>query len=465
MCRMSLDPLIDREADLSRLEAAWFQATGGKPQLAVVWGRRRVGKTFLLSHFAAKKRAVFFAATQQSEAIELMRLHEAVERGLGSSAADLAGGGFVNWEAALRFLAASARREPLLVICDEVPYLSQSTPGFPSIVQSVWDHVARGTRLMLVLTGSAIGTIESLLGPGGSLRGRPTVGLRLDPFGLIEARAFLPSLDPVSLFEAYAACGGYPLHLKSWDQRASTHLNLLRLAGNAGGILMEDASAILQEELAGTGGYPRILAAIGRGRTRPSEIESDAGQRIEHPLDVLVRSGFVRRALPVGSPRKTRPLYDIDDAYLAFWFTVLYSELGLVGAGQGRAVLARRRPQWQRHLGWVFEEQARTHAARLAAGGMLPEDMVTGRWWASTGEPCEVDVLGLRGSRTYLLGEARWQERPLGMRDLRTLMTKVRRVPNPVDDPRWALWGRGGVDSEVRRFGALGFDLEDMIEA
>lgn len=460
---MTLEPFLNRRVELNRLEEAWGRTTAGRPQLVVVWGRRRVGKTFLLSHFAGGKRAVFFAATQQSEAVELTRLLEAVTRDLGRPAADLAGGGFRTWEAALRFLAASARDDPLLVVLDEVPYLARSTKGFPSIVQSVWDHVPRGSKLMLVLTGSAVGTMESVIGPGGALRGRPTETMRLDPLDLHAAKAFLPRLNAVELFEAYAACGGYPLHLKIWDASATTQTNLLRLAATAGGILLDDAAGILAEELPDVGGYPRILAAIGRGRTRKSEIQSEAEQRIEHPLEILTRAGFVRRTVPVGAPRRARPLYEIADTYLAFWFGVLYSDLAHIEAGQGRAVLARRRPQWERHLGWVFEEQARAHAARLVAKGELPEDMVVGRWWASSGDPCEVDVLGLRGSRAALLGEARWQRRPLGMRELGELMAKTSRTPRPVDEPIYALWGRAGVDAGVRKAGVLGFDLRSIL--
>lgn len=455
--------LLDRKEESARLEAAWVAAARGVRQLGVVWGRRRVGKTFLLSQFAASRRAVFFAATQQAEAVELRRLHEAVGRDLGEVATDSAGGGFTSWETALRFLASQARDEPLLAVLDEVPYLARSTPGFASIIQSVWDHLATRSHLMLVLTGSAIGTIEDMLGAGGALRGRPTLSMRLDPVDLVAARAFLPELEPEQLLEAYAACGGYPLHLNAWNQGVTTATNLLHLAGTAGGLLVDDAAGILAEELGEADGYRRVLGAIGRGRTRLSDIQTEAGQRIEHPLEVMLRAGFVRRSLPVGAPRKARPIYELGDAYLAFWFSVLYSDLAHIDGGQGRAVLARRQPQWARHLGWVFEEEARRHATRLVASGKLPEDLVVGRWWTSAGEPCEMDVLGLQGAHTRLLGEAKWQSQPLGLKELRGLMAKTSRVPSPVEDPVFALWGRRGVDPEVRAAGAWGFEVADLI--
>ncbi len=460
---MAVESLLGRNAELTQLEDAWAQAQTGQPQLVVLWGRRRVGKTFLLSHFVQGKRAIFFGATQQAEGIELARFSDAVARDLGAHAADLTGGGFGSWEAALRFVAASAAQQPLVVVLDEVTYLAKSTRGFASIVQVVWDHLRPGTRIMLVLTGSAVGAIESMLGPGGALRGRPTLAKRLDPLSPIRARSFLPRLAVTPFLEAYAACGGYPLHLRSWDPKASTDANLLRLAGTPGGLLFEDALGILREELPETGGYPRILAAIGRGRTRASEIADEAAQRIEHPLDVLVRAGFVRRSVPLGAPRRARPIYEIDDPYLAFWFGVLYSDADQINAGQGRAVLKRRREQWQKHLGWVFEELARDHARRLVDAGALPDDLVVGRWWSASGPSVEFDVLGIRGTRSMLLGEARWQSRPLGHRDVAQLMAKAAAVPRLASEPILALWGRGGLDPATRSERILGYDLNDML--
>lgn len=457
--------MIDREHELASLEQAWEQAAAGRPQLAVVWGRRRVGKTFLLSHFAEGRRAVFFGATQQAEGIELSRLADAVRRDLGDRAADLAGGRFASWEAALRFFVALAAEEPLTVVLDEVPYLVRSTLGFPSIVQAVWDHVPAGTKLTVVLTGSAIAMMEAMVGAGGALRGRPTLTLRLGPLDPWQARAFLPRLEPAAYLEAYAACGGYPLHLSAWDEGAGVESNLVRLAGTPGGILLKDASGMLVEELPHAGGYARILAAVGRGRTHYGEIAADSDQRVERPLEILIRAGLLAKTLPVGAPRGARASYELADPYLAFWFGVLYSEIPQIEAGQGRAVMRRRAPERLRHTGAVFEETARAHARRLAARGELPEDLVVGRWWAARGEPCEVDVLGLRGARTALLGEARWQARPLGRRDLAQLEGKLARVPRPLDKPLLLLWGRGGAEQGVIRDGVLAFSARDMLEA
>jgi AAA+ ATPase superfamily predicted ATPase len=280
---------------------------------------------------------------------------------------------------------------------------------------------------------------------------------------LPAAREFLPALAPAAFCEAYAACGGYPLHLKRWDSRAGTDENLIRLAGTPGGILLEDAAGILSEELPDTAGYPRILAAIGRGRTRYSEIASEADQRIERPLEILARAGLVRKDLPLAAPRGTRPSYRLDDLYLAFWFGVPFSDLALIQGGQGRAVLRRTRPRWQDHLGRAFEEMARAHALALVRQGRFPKDIVVGRWWSTRGQPCEVDILGMRGKETVLLGEAKWSDRMLGPSAVSGLRMKLACVPRPGPSPILALWSRSGASAAVRRTGVLAFSARDMV--
>jgi AAA+ ATPase superfamily predicted ATPase len=460
-----LSPLRDRDGELARLEDAWTEAARGRPQLVVLWGRRRVGKTFLLSHFLQGKRGFLFGATQQSERIELERLFESMTRELGREIADGSGGGFASWEAALRFLARQAAEQPMLVALDEAPYLLEGTPALPSIVQTVWDHLRPGTKLLLVLSGSAMGVVEGWMAPGAPLRGRPALRLRLDPMDFWAGRTFLPRLAPVRFLEAYAACGGYPLHLLAWDERATTIENLRRLAASPGGILLEDAAGILREELPSAGGYSRVLAAIGRGLTRFSQIASAADQRIERPLEVLVESGLVEKALPLGAPKGARPDYEIPDPYIRFWFRVLFADRGLIEGGQGAAVIERVRPRFETHIGWVFEELARAHARRLVARGELPADLVIGRWWTASGPQCEVDVLGLRGSRTSLLGEARWQRAPVGVRELQALIRKTERVPEPVEEPIYAFWTRSGGTKALEGAEARVFDLETMFSS
>lgn len=456
---MVLMEVIGRNDELAELARSWEQACAGRPQLDVVWGRRRVGKTFLLTHFAEGKRAVYFTATRQDSAErQLARLADRVHEQLGAEVSGLLAAPFQDWEAALRFLIRLAEADPLLVVIDEAPRLMSSQQDFADLVSAVWENRVRSQTLMLVLTGSAVGVMEQMLGAQGGLHRRASLELRMDPFPASQARAFLPRLPAADFVAAYAACGGYPLHLTEWDDSAPVEGNLRRLAYSPAGVLVRDATDIIGEDLDWRGGYERVLAAIGYGARRRSRIAGRAQQRIDYTLERLRRAGYVRRVVPLGE-NSGDPLYEIADDYLAFWFGVLRDDVDLIEGGQGEAVRLRTKPRFQQHLARVFEAMCRAHAARLAREGAFPPDMVVGRWWQD--ETAEVDVLGMAANQTILLGECRWQATPVIRRDLTELQRKLAYVPDPSSEISYAFWTRSG--GAVPQLPATVYSAEDVV--
>lgn len=459
-------PIVGRAAELAELAAAWARATAGEPELAVVWGRRRVGKTYLLSHFAQGKRAVYFTATRQdADDRQLRRFAGALREQLGDEVADLAPPTFSDWEAALRFVARLATADPLLVVLDEAPRLTGGHADFADTVSAVWENHLRDQRLMLVLSGSAVAVMEQMLGPQGGLHRRAGVERRMDPFPLLDARAFLPDLTPEEFIEAYAACGGYPLHLSRWSARRSTAENLDELAFTPGGLLLRDAPDILSEDLDWRGGYERVLTAMAGGARRRSRIAGRAQQRIDYTLDRLRRAGYVRVVRALGTGGSPDPIYEIADDYLAYWFTVLRDDADLIDGGQGSAVRRRTWERWQTHVARVFESAARDHTQRLAAAGRLPADTVVGRWWKD--ETAEIDVLGLAGDGPVLVGECRWQTKPLTLRDLSDLRRRASHLP-PAGPAglTFGFWSRGGGDETLTSHPEVyTFTPADMLDA
>jgi AAA+ ATPase superfamily predicted ATPase len=449
--------LLGRQRELAELASAWERTATGEPQLAVVWGRRRVGKTFLLNHFAEGKRSIYFTATRQdTDERQLHRFAGALREQLGEEVADLAPSTFPTWEAALRFVAGLARSEPLLVVLDEAPRLTKGHADFADTVSAVWENHIRSQRLMLVLSGSAVAVMEEMLGPKGGLHRRASVERRMDPFPILDARMFLPDLSPDEFIEAYAACGGYPLHLNRWSGQRSTEENLHELAFTPGGLLLRDAPDILSEDLDWRGGYERVLTAMAGGARRRSKIAGRAQQRIDYTLDRLRRAGYVRVVRALGTGGSGDPMYEIADDYLTYWFAVLRDDADLIDGGQGQAVRRRTSGRWQTHLARVFESAAREHVQRLVADGTLPGDAIVGRWWKD--ETVEIDVLALSGDEPVLVGECRWQARALTRRDLMDLQRRAAHLPPGGTGPVFAFWSRGGADDslaahpEVRTF-------------
>jgi len=314
---------------------------------------------------------------------------------------------------------------------------------------------------LLAITGSAVSVIEQMLGPQGGLHRRATVERRLDPFSFADARAFLPRLKPAEYVEAFAACGGYPLHLQRWDTNGSTADNLSNHAFLPGGLLLRDALDIMSEDLDWRGGYERVLGALGAGARRRSRIASRAQQRIDYTLDRLRRAGYVRAVRPHGSPAGADPLYEIADTYLAFWFAVLREDADLIEGGQGAAVQRRVGERWQAHLGRVFEQLAREHAVRMVTTGEFPAAMTVGRWWLD--EIAEIDVFGLLDRQTRLVGEARWQAAPLNTGDVHALSQKMTHLPPPHPDLELAFWSRGAATKALEHAPARLFTPDDMV--
>jgi uncharacterized protein len=439
---------VGRATELEALDAHWLRAATGAPQLVALWGRRRVGKTYLLSRFASDKPHIYFTATRQdSEERQLNRLYTRIAEQLGPRASLLEVARPHDWEGALRLVAELASDEPLLLVLDEMPRLLAGRPDFPDVLSAVWENHVRGQKLMVVVTGSAVSTMESVLGADGGLRGRPDLQLRLDPFSALEARAFHPTLPADQFVIAYATCGGYPLHLQRWRDDRSVDENLLNLAFRPGGLLLGDAIDILSEDLDWRSGYERVLAAIG-GTTgvRRGKIASRANQRIDYTLAKLQQSGYVRSEQPLGASLGAAPLYAVTDTYLGFWLSVLRDDAELIEGGQGEAVLNRQRSRLDRHISATFEQLAREHAVRLVADGRMPPDTIVGRWWQD--EELEIDVLGLAGDVPVLVGEAKWERSPAGPRELAELYRKAASITDTDPMPQLAIWTRAGADMD-----------------
>ncbi|MHB8290019.1 MAG: ATP-binding protein [Acidimicrobiales bacterium] len=463
----SLKRMRGREKELKRLLDLVDATRAGSPQLAVVSGLRRVGKTFLLQHLSERMsgcRSVYFEATEASERDQLRRFTQALSTALGDDSV-LVGSPLPDWENALRTCELAARSEPLIVMIDEATYLMESTPGFASIVQATWDRISArvgAAKLMIVLSGSAVGIMEDALSHKGALYQRPTAHIALRPFTTAQAFAFAGRPDPVALLEAYAACGGYPLHLDAWDFSQSTDANLIRLAGEPGGILLEDASLLFASLPLS---HRKLLIAVGQGRSKRSELQNEVGGRIDRPLEALVASKLLTEARPLNAPLKARPVFRVADQYLRFWIRILANRVQQIEAGQGQQVLKHTTGEWwQNQLGSVFEEAAREDAVRLTNTHpeILPADTITGEWWSAGREQCQVDVLGMREHKTIMLGEARWKAQPLGRSELHEFGRKLQLVPDPVPDPVLVLWGRSGVRSDIQVGKVYGFSPSEM---
>ncbi|MPZ53260.1 MAG: ATP-binding protein [Acidimicrobiia bacterium] len=450
---------VNRESELATL-LGWWEQPGSS--LALLWGRRRVGKTALLQTFSQKLPTVFHTAAGRPVADELRLLSEAAARVLDSGLRDLVGRPFVDWDDALEFLA-SVAEEPLLLVLDEFPELVARTSDLPGILRAFWDRAQNRTNLRVLLCGSAVRSMTAMQEERAPLYGRFDLALQLHPFRPHEAAQMLTGLEAADRALVFGLIGGMPLYLEWWDQDASLHSNLLRLAASPGGKLLTEGQLVLATE-GDTGELSSlILRSIAAGRTRYGEIAQAVGAQPARTLDRLIELGLVERLVPVTEreARTRRRVYRIADNFLAFWLGVLDRYRSAIERGLGSEVIPTLVSTLDDHMGERWESTFRAHLMRLATKGELGANIVdVGRFWRDR-PPTEIDAVVLAGRRreAVLVGEAKWARRANAGRILRQLEEKAAALPRRASNLRYAVAARESVSHSERVLAVTAKDI------
>lgn len=438
---------VNRSNELDRL-SSWWNASGSG--MGIVWGRRRVGKTALLQHFAADRPAVFHTGAGRPAEAELAALSRTAVPLVDGRSRDLGARPFADWEDALETLAGASRSRRLLLVLDEVPALQESTPDLASRIRAVWDRVGSGSKLKLLLCGSAVRTMEAMQEEREPLYGRLDLSLLLHPFAPHEAALMLPALSPQQRALVWGLVGGMPLYLRWWDQSASVRANISRLACAPGAQLLTEGQLVLATEAESGDLARQVLYAIASGRTKFNEIEQAVRADPTRTLDRLVSLHLVERVAPVTEdPRRTRRrIYRIADNFLSFWLTILDRYRPEIERGLGDSILPVLLDSLDSQMGAPWEEAFRAHLRRLAAQGELGDEVVAiGPFWTAAADPGEIDAVALagRGREAVLVGEAKWRKRVDGDRSRAELERKAQAVPNLAGEPRFAVCAREAV--------------------
>lgn len=389
---------VNREQELKALTRAC------SPGMAVVSGRRRVGKTAMLDHFSRGGDSVFLPGTRAPVDEALRRLEERVRGTIPPQAGDLLDlGHFQTWDAALGYLIARSTDQSLLLVLDEFPYLCEADSSLPSTLQARWDH--RGDcQLSIVLAGSHVGLMEELVASDAPLFGRPDMHLRLGPFSWQHAPLLVGGDDPDVWLEAFVSVGGMPRYLSLWDPRHDALTNLTDLLDGPGAPLGDEGTVVLQELTPGSA-TARVLELVALGATSFTAIRDRAGlapATTSEALTTLDRLGLLDRITPVGEdPRRTRKVrYRVRDPFLRLWLGVVLPHRDAFELGRGAAVLRR-----QSDL--IGASQAA--ALRDVSGDWLAGQtgVPCGQWWGGPGEDV-VDLLALDGSHRVAAMSCHW---------------------------------------------------------
>lgn len=399
------------------------------PELVFILGRRRVGKSFVLVPFARAVSGIYYQATRRTEVEQLRTLTRIVGERFADPAL-LRGGPFAGWEALFGYLLDKVGDDRFLFVIDEFPYLESTAPALPSVLQSLFDHQLRESRMKLVLAGSHISVMKRLEEADQPLYARRTGRILFSPFSYLDAAGFIPGYGAADRIRTYGIFGGVPGHLALVDPREDLATNVQRQLLDPASRLHDEAQRVLDAFLGEAHVHYSIIEAIAAGERTWSGISRRVGRgsgSLSRPVSWLTEMEVIRREVPitVRRPEKSkRALYTLTDPYLAFWhrFVSPLIQAGVPGTVPNERIWDRAvRPGLDDYMGPVFEEVCRD---AMRERPQLPpfEPFRIGGWWSPDSRD-EVDVVVLSETGEILVGECKWG--PVDGADLETLRRRA----------------------------------------
>ncbi len=443
--------MIDREREQARLQQAAAQA----PQLVVLRGRRRVGKSYLLDHSFAGRRFVYFQADEGEERDHLDLLAAEVGALVGAPLS------FADWEAALGYLGSLAEDAPLVVALDEYQWMRKAQPRLDSMIVrhfDRWEHAGR--RLTLVLSGSALTLMEELLEGNQPMFGRAAYRPLLEPFDFRDAARFARErLSAEEKLRRYAVLGGTPQY-QVWAGRGPLRQVLAERILAPGESLHEEPLQLIrgEDEIREPGSYYALMRAVAGGATRFAEIQSaskiTSSSLLTKRLARLSQLRYLEERRPVGG--NGRPIWALADPYFAFWFRYVYPNRSALQRGRVQETLQTILADLDNLMGPCFEQVCREWASRHARAPEFADATEIGAYWTRTHD-VEIDLVARAKGRYTAVGSCKWSARA-DTHDLDRLLELRDAVRSAGDASVW-LFARGFHPALRRRAGPEGVRL------
>ena len=412
--------LIDRGTEAAKLRSL---LDSGKPSLALVHGRRRVGKTFLLSRLWPPEQVLFYSASSTTPAINRRALIEEAARWSGE---ELRSQDHPTWRTVFRSLLGLRPDQPTVIVLDEFQYLAEGESGLREIaseLNAVWEsEPPRSAGLLVVLCGSAVRTMEALAHGGSPLYGRLHTQLQLRPFDYFDASQMVARYSLADRVRTYAAFGGLPANLAAVDDARNLGENITELLLSPHGVVRARLlTEIDQEEgLRHTALYRGVLASIGLGIRTAGEIAAKMGRKSDSSLkrliDQLEDMAYLVREVNFGASPQRGTRYRLADPAARFHYGIgLQAESAVATLGPEAAWKAWIEPEvFPAYVGrQVFEDVARQACRRWGPEQGLPAVAQWGRWAGldRTRNEVEIDLVGRTLAGEVVTGSVKFRSR------------------------------------------------------
>ena len=417
---------IGRERELTALDKLY---ASGRFEFAVIYGRRRVGKTALINQFIRDKNAIYFMGVESNARQNLENFSRSIleyHTGIETESS------FLSFQAALEYVFRLSEKERLILAVDEYPYVARSSKSLASTLQLLIDRYKESSKLMLILCGSSMSYMEDhVLAYKAPLYGRRTAQMKIVPFDFEETCRYFRHFSDEDKALIYGIVGGTPQYLRQMDDALSVEDNIKNTYLNPASALFEEPENLLKQEVREPALYNAVITAIATGSTRMSEISGKVGEDTNvcsTYVKNLVSLGIIRKETPYGEKASRKAVYSIEDNLFRFWYRFVPENNSIIARGAADLAYKRIEPFLPDYMGKVFEEICKQYLWKLLLAGRCPVQFSSlGRWWGNDPtEKCqvEIDILAQQDKTTALFGECKWTKEKIGPDVLDTLVKR-----------------------------------------
>ena len=353
---------IGREAELKQLQVFEKRKTAG---IIVCSGRRRIGKSTLIQHFAQNKRFIeLYGLAPRIATSKQDQLNHFSE--LLSEQFNIPYTPFKNWHTALSMLAGFVTTGPVILFLDEISWMAAHDTDFAGKLKGIWDtRLKKNPNLILVLCGSVSSWIQENILEDEGFMGRVSLTIKLEELPLYDINQFWDGRENISAFEKFkliCVTGGVPRYLEEINPKQSAEQNIKRMCFSKGGILVEEFDKIFKDLF---GAHHQAYQAIVRALTgAPLTIEAIC-QRLgikqsgsfNKKLKVLAQSGFITRdyAWQMNQKKQKLSKYRLSDNYLRFYLKYIEPKKELINKGLYTDLHLDDFTDWASMMGLQFE--------------------------------------------------------------------------------------------------------------
>lgn len=449
-----MDFFVDRIHEMDVLEREYRRPASS---FVVIYGRRRTGKSTLISQFCKEKPCISFLATEENDSQNrsAFRIAASVFPGLQ----DLSHISVDDWTVLFRMIIEQSDRadRKLIIVMDEFQYLGKANPAFPSILMKIWDETLKNSNIMLILCGSLIRMMrEQVLNYDSPLYGRRTAQICMKQIPFRFYHEWGEQLSAEYQLMKYSVTGGVPKYIELFEDCEDIYEGIRRNILDKDSSLYAEPEFLFQKEVSGIGSYFSILKVIALGSHRITEIAS----RLETPasnltkyLETLIQLDVLKRDIPVTeeNPAKSKMgQYIITDNFIRFWFSYVYPYRSLLEMNRTDFVLNRIRQHFiENHVSFVYEDICREKIWEMT--DTLPPFDKAGRWWNKN---TEIDLVAYDSSGdSLLLGECKYSANPKGIKVLDELTIKEQALPfRNKKKTSYILFSKSGFTEELVRY-------------